>query len=121
MSRLLGVEIPQHKVLYVALCSVYGIGEYRAFQICKAFSLNPQSRAKEVDETTLHEIAGYIKTQEWLVGPDLRRDYVNNIMSKIADQTHVGKRHQKGLPARSSKMRRNGKTGRKLAKQFAQK
>lgn len=104
----------------IALQSLPGIGLQRAQYICKRFDISEADRADVLDDSTLHKIALYIKECEWLVGPDLRRFVSNCVMSHIALQTSRGKRHQRGLPVRGSRGRRNGRTARRLAR-FVQK
>lgn len=116
MSRLLGADIPAGKRVVIALRSLSGIGPHRAAKICEAFKIDLQSRAHTLDETTLYKIGMYIKEQEWLTGPDLKRFEADCIMSEIANQTRRGKRHQRGLPIRTSRGRRNGRTARRLAR-----
>lgn len=116
MSRLLGADIPAEKRVIIALRSLPGIGPYRAGKICDEFKIDLQARAKTLDETALYKIGLYIKEQGWLTGPDLKRFEADCIMSEIANQTRRGKRHQRGLPIRTSRTRRNGRTARRLAR-----
>jgi len=118
MSRLFGIELPAKKVLWVSLKYIKGIGKTTACKICDGLSLDPQVRTNTLDEETIQRIGDYITTNGIEVEHEVRRTTRNNVMQKIANQTHEGRRHQKGLPARTSRMRRNGKTGRKIARQF---
>ena len=57
MPRIAGTEIPDNKPNRIALTYIYGIGPKFAMDICNELSLDPQQRAKELDEDQLAAIA----------------------------------------------------------------
>ena len=58
MPRIAGSEIPDNKPTRIALTYLYGIGPKFAADICEELKLDPQERAKELNEDQLAAIAG---------------------------------------------------------------
>lgn len=115
--RLLGAEVPDKKRIVIALQGIYGIGQTRAYKICNDLEIDLATRSYELDDAVLYKISSYIlEKEDWLIGPNLRRFETERIMSEIAEQTHRGKLHQRGLPVRTSRGARNGRTARRLAR-----
>ncbi len=46
MARILGVEIPDNKALFVGLTYIYGIGRKTAFDILNAVGIDPNKKLK---------------------------------------------------------------------------
>jgi len=46
MPRILGVDIPNDKPVYVSLTYLYGIGNVTAMEICHKLSIKPQLKSK---------------------------------------------------------------------------
>ena len=50
MPRVLGVDIPNNKPVYISLAYLYGIGPVLAVQICFELGVDPHIRAGELTE-----------------------------------------------------------------------
>jgi len=108
MARISGVNIPDNKHLCVALTYIYGIGNSRAGQICKAASLDPSVKVRDLPEDALDKIRQEITRYE-LEG-DLRREVNMNIKRLMDLGCYRGIRHRKGLPLRGQRTRTNART-----------
>lgn len=110
MPRLLGVEIPANKKIPYALRYIYGIGPTIADRLVKDAGLDPDTRARELDEEQLNKISEAIIEEGILVEGDLRRDVSGNLKRLQAIQCYRGIRHRRGLPCRGQRTQCNART-----------
>ena len=110
MPRLLGVDIPDNKLVEYSLRYIYGIGPMRAKLIVEALGLDPAMRAKELSEEQLNKIAALIAENHYKVEGDLRRDIAGNLKRLQAIQCYRGIRHRRGLPVRGQRTSTNART-----------
>ena len=110
MPRLLGVEIPGNKKLPYALRYIYGIGPAIADRLVKDAGLDPDARAKDLDEEQLNKISEAIVEEGILVEGDLRREVSGNLKRLQAIQCNRGIRHRRGLPVRGQRTQCNART-----------
>jgi len=109
MARIAGVNIPQNKVVHVALTYIHGIGKNFSDNICKTLNI---SRSKRVNALTDEEV---LKIREFIdknykVEGDLRREVSQNIKRLIDLATYRGSRHKKKLPVRGQRTHCNART-----------
>jgi small subunit ribosomal protein S13 len=77
MARIAGVNIPVQKHTWVGLTHIYGIGKTRAYQICEAAGVAPETRIRDLtegEEEALRAEVGKISVEG-----DLRREVAMNI------------------------------------------
>ena len=110
MPRLLGVEIPGNKKIPYALRYIYGIGPTLANRLVKDAGLDPDVRAKDLDEEQLNKISEAIVGEGILVEGDLRREVSGNLKRLQAIQCYRGIRHRRGLPVRGQRTQCNART-----------
>jgi len=110
MPRLLGVEIPANKKIPYALRYIYGIGPTIANRLVKDAGLDPDARAKDLDEEQLNKISEAILEEGILVEGDLRREVSGNLKRLQAIQCYRGIRHRRGLPVRGQRTQCNART-----------
>lgn len=110
MPRLLGVEIPANKKIPYALRYIYGIGPTLANRLVKDAGLDPDVRAKDLDEEQLNKISEAIVGEGILVEGDLRREVSGNLKRLQAIQCYRGIRHRRGLPVRGQRTQCNART-----------
>jgi small subunit ribosomal protein S13 len=110
--RISGINIPSKKKIFVGLPLVYGVGKYRAEQICKELSVNPQARMGDLDDSELNKIRKYIE-ENYVVEGDLRSEVSSNIKTLIAIGCYKGMRHRKNLPVHGQRTKTNAKTRKK--------
>lgn len=110
MPRLLGVEIPGNKKLAYSLRYVYGIGLARALEIVQTTGLDPDKRARDLNEEELNKITEAITRSGYKIEGDLRREVIGNIKRLQAIRCYRGLRHLRGLPVRGQRTSTNART-----------
>ena len=109
MARIAGVNIPTDKRLVVALTYIYGVGPYRARQICDATKLSVNKRVKVLTEMEVISLREYIDGNFQVEG-DLRREVSTNIKTLVDLGCYRGLRHRKKLPVRGQRTHTNART-----------
>jgi len=112
MARIAGVDLPNNKRLEIALTYIYGIGKYRALEICRNTNIDCKKKVGELTPEELNRIRKYID-EHYKVEGDLRREVLMNIRKLIDMGCYRGIRHVKGLPVRGQQTRTNAKTRKK--------
>ena len=120
MPRLLGVDIPNDKVAWVALTYVYGIGRTTSRKILAELGINETTRARDLTEEELANIAQHVE-KSYMVEGALRRQHMTNV-SRLKDiGCYRGLRHRRGLPVRGQRTRCNARSRKGPKKTIANK
>ncbi len=109
MPRIVGVDIPKEKKIYVSLGYIYGIGQSTARRILEQAKISPDVRAKDLTEDEVSRITTII-TKEHRTEGTLRRELGVNIKRLMDIQSYRGMRHKRGLPVRGQRTRTNART-----------
>lgn len=109
MPRIVGVDIPDNKVTYIALQYIHGIGKHTALQLCESLSLDPMRRSRDLTDEELARIAGEIE-QGVVVEGNLRRQTQQNIARLKEIGCYRGMRHRRGLPVRGQRTQTNARS-----------
>ena len=109
MARLAGVDLPRDKRVEVALTYIYGIGRSRSNHMLAAAGVNPNTRVKDLDESSLNSLREYID-QNFKTEGDLRREVSSDIRRKVEIGSYQGVRHRRGLPVRGQRTHTNART-----------
>ncbi len=109
MARIAGVNIPQDKVVQIALTYIHGIGNFNSKVICKKLSISPSKRVNDLSEDEVLKIREYID-QNYKVEGDLRREITMNIKRLVDLASYRGSRHKKKLPVRGQRTHCNART-----------
>ena len=112
MARILGVDIPDNKKIAFSLRYIYGIGPTNALKILKSAKVDPEKRAKELNEQETTSIRAAIEKLGIMVEGELKRMVVQNIKRLKDIQSYRGSRHQKNLPVRGQNTQKNARTKR---------
>ena len=108
MAVVAGRILDTRKHLWVALTSIYGIGRTRAYLICEATSIAPDTKVKDLTEGNLDQIRTEVAKFE--IEGDLRR-VVSMAIKRLMDLgCFRGIRHRKGLPVRGQRTKTNANT-----------
>lgn len=118
MPRIQGVDIPNDKPTYIALQYLYGVGDFRAFEICFKLNLDIQRKARELSDDDLARISNLLD-KEYMVEGQLRRHIQQNIGRLRDIQSYRGYRHRRGLPVRGQRTRTNARTRKGIKKTVA--
>ena len=109
MARIAGINIPQNKVVSIALTYIHGIGPKYAMYILKSNSLDPTKRIKDFSEDEISKIRKSID-ESYTVEGDLRRVVSQNIKRLKDLGCYRGLRHRKQLPTRGQRTHTNART-----------
>jgi len=109
MPRIVGIDIPNDKVTWVALQYVHGIGKKSALDLCRKLDLDPQRRARDLTDEDLGRLAGLIESSLVVEG-NLRRQTQQNIARLKEIACYRGMRHRRGLPVRGQRTKTNART-----------
>ena len=109
MARIAGVNIPQNKVLHVALTYIHGIGQKFSDDICNKLSISKNKRVNSLTEEEVLKIREFID-QNYKVEGDLRREVSLNIKRLIDLASYRGSRHKRKLPVRGQRTHSNART-----------
>ncbi|WP_075434099.1 30S ribosomal protein S13 [Buchnera aphidicola] len=108
MTRISGINIPDHKHVLIALTDIYGIGVSLSRKICIVSGIRHHVKVKELDEKQLETLR--ITISKLVVEGDLRREKTINIKRLIDINCYRGVRHRKHLPARGQRTKTNART-----------
>ena len=108
MARIAGINIPVQKHAWVALTSIYGIGRARAFDICEAANVAPETKVRNLSEVEIESLRNEVAKHT--VEGDLRRDVSMNIKRLMDLGCYRGIRHRRGLPLRGQRTKTNART-----------
>jgi small subunit ribosomal protein S13 len=108
MARLIGVEIPDQKKIGISLRYIYGIGPSLALQVCEKASVDPNVRARDLNDEQLAHLTTVL--QSYKIEGDLRREIQQNIKRLMSVNCYRGVRHKKGLPVRGQRTSTNART-----------
>ena len=61
MARIAGINLQNHKHIWIALTSVYGIGDTRAKLICEKVGIQATKKVKDLEEKELEIIRQFIQ------------------------------------------------------------
>ena len=78
MARIAGINIPQNKVVSVALTYIHGIGLYSSKKICKKLDIPSTKRVNDLTKEKVLKIREFIDAKH-KVEEDLRRKVSVNI------------------------------------------
>lgn len=110
MPRIFGVDIPKEKRIEIALTYLYGVGRTQSNKILKEAQIDPNIRAKDLNEEQISRITMSIQKSNLKIEGDLRRSVSQNIRRLIDIASWRGLRHRRGLPVRGQRTRTNART-----------
>jgi small subunit ribosomal protein S13 len=109
MPRIVGVDIPDNKSIWISLTYIPGIGRYTSQQILKEANIEQLTKAGKLSEDDLSRITQIID-RNYIVGGQLRRQVAQNIARLRDIACYRGIRHRKGLPVRGQHTQSNART-----------
>lgn len=109
MARIVGVDLPREKHVWVGLTYIYGIGRTTSRKILEKAQVMPDTKVQDLTEDEVNRIREVI-TANHIVEGDLRREVQQNIGRLIEIGCYRGMRHRRGLPAHGQRTRTNART-----------
>ncbi|MBN1125691.1 MAG: 30S ribosomal protein S13 [Sedimentisphaerales bacterium] len=109
MPRIVGVDVPNDKPVWIALTYIHGIGRYTAERILKEAAIERDVRAGKLNEDEVSRIAQIID-RDYIVEGQLRRQISQNVTRLRDIACYRGIRHRRGLPVRGQQTQSNART-----------
>ena len=109
MARIAVVNIPQNKMVHVALTYIHGIGDKFSQNICSKLNIAKNRRTNSLTEDEVLKIREFID-KNYKVEGDLRREVSLNIKRLVDLASYRGSRHKKKLPVRGQRTHSNART-----------
>ena len=109
MPRIVGVDIPNDKSIWISLTYIVGIGKYTSEQILKEAGIERITKAGKLSEDELSRITQIID-RNYVVEGQLRRQVSQNIARLRDIGCYRGLRHRRGLPVRGQCTQSNART-----------
>ena len=109
MPRIVGIDIPDNKAIWVSLTYIPGIGKYTSELILKEARIENATKANKLSEDELSRITQIID-RNYIVGGQLRRQVAQNIARLRDIACYRGIRHRRGLPVRGQCTQSNART-----------
>ncbi|KAG0046434.1 hypothetical protein BGZ83_008412 [Gryganskiella cystojenkinii] len=112
MLHLLGVNLPDQKLVQYALPLFYGIGQKTSLKVLAQLSIHKSAKIADLSEPQINQLSGLLSDMK--IESDLRKEIRANIMHHRSIGSYVGRRHAMGLPVRGQNTKNNAKTARRL-------
>ncbi len=109
MPRIVGVDIPNDKSIWISLTYIVGIGKHTSQEILKEAGIDKSTRAGKLSEDELSRITQIID-RNYIVEGQLRRQVAQNIARLRDISCYRGLRHRRGLPVRGQHTQSNART-----------
>jgi small subunit ribosomal protein S13 len=109
MPRIVGVDIPNDKSIWISLTYIVGIGKHISEQILKEANIEKDVKAGKLTEDELSHITQIID-RNYIVEGQLRRQISQNIARLRDIACYRGVRHRRGLPVRGQCTQSNART-----------
>jgi small subunit ribosomal protein S13 len=120
MPRIVGVDVPAEKQVWVALTYIYGIGRRTSLRLLRELGIDPSQKSKALSDEDLSRITSVIE-KKFVVEGQLRRQVAQNVARLKEIKCYRGTRHIKGLPVRGQRTRSNARTRKGPRKTVARK
>jgi small subunit ribosomal protein S13 len=109
MPRIVGVDIPNDKSIWISMTYIVGIGKKTSEHILKEAGIEKNVKAGKLTEDELSHITQIID-RNYTVEGQLRRQVSQNIARLRDIGCYRGIRHRKGLPVRGQCTQSNART-----------
>ena len=109
MPRIVGVDIPNEKSIWISLTYIVGIGKHTSAQILKEAGIEKIAKAGKLSEDELSSITQIID-RNYIVEGQLRRQVSQNIARLRDIGCYKGIRHRRGLPVHGQCTQSNART-----------
>jgi small subunit ribosomal protein S13 len=109
MPRIVGVDVPNDKPVWIALAYIHGVGKYLARKVLAEAKVDHQIRAGKLTEDEVSRITQIIDRDIPVEG-QLRRQVSQDIARLRDIGCYRGIRHKRGLPVRGQQTQSNART-----------
>ena len=109
MIRISGINLPDEKIIEVALTYVYGIGPSTSKKLLKKLEIDPKTKTKLVSPEQANKLRDEIEKKHKVQG-ELKHEVKMNVKRLKEIGSYRGSRHQKGLPVHGQRTKTNSRT-----------
>ncbi len=109
MARIVGVDLPDHKHVEIALTHIFGIGRSSARKILQKANVPFQIKTRDLTEEQTVKIRDIIEN-EFKIEGSLRGEVTMNIKRLMDIGAYRGLRHRHGLPVHGQRTHTNART-----------
>lgn len=110
MARLVGVDLPNNKIVEIALTYIQGVGLKSSHSILSKLKIDLNTRVKDLSENQIVSLRNEL--QNYVLEGDLRRNVSQNIRRLAEIGSYRGLRHRRKLPVRGQRTHTNARTKR---------
>ena len=112
MARIAGINIPQNKIVSIALTYIHGIGLTSAKKIIEIAEIDSNIRVYDLTTEQTVALRQTLENSDLKLEGDLRRFNGLNIKRLNEINCYRGKRHRNNLPTRGQRTRTNARSRR---------
>ena len=109
MVRIAGINLPDEKIIEVALTYVYGIGPSTSKKILKLLDIDPKTRTNLLSGADANKLRDEIE-KKYKVEGEMKHEVKTNIKRLKEVGSYRGIRHVRGLPVRGQRTKTNSRT-----------
>lgn len=110
---LIETKLPETKSIFFALTKIYGIGNNRAFLICKKLGFLQNFKLKMLSENQIYKILNLIEILNLSITNDLKKFRTSLIKKATFIRLYKSFRRVKGFPVRGQRTHTNSKSAKK--------
>jgi len=115
MVSILNKNLKDTNKLKQELKKIFGIGIWKAHQICAILGLNPNVRVNEISFQNIDQLGNLININHY-TGSELQKLTKEEVARLIRIGTYRGFRHIQKLPVRGQRTHTNAKTVKKFTR-----
>jgi small subunit ribosomal protein S13 len=113
MIYLLETKLNENKSVFIALTSIYGVGQQTALKLCKKLGFSLNFKVNDLTEEQVLEILKVIEDLNLITNNDLKQIKTQTLKTLVEIKSYRGLRRSKGLPVRGQRTHTNAKSARK--------
>ncbi|MEC8307269.1 MAG: 30S ribosomal protein S13 [Chlamydiota bacterium] len=109
MPRVVGIDIPKNKKLFISLTYIFGIGRAASHEIMLKCGFSEDMKAEDLGTEDIVKLNAVIQS-DYVVEGEKRREIQGNIKRLMSIGSYRGHRHRMRMPVRGQKTRCNART-----------
>lgn len=110
MPRIVGIDLPEQKPIWIALTSLYGVGRNNVVEILRKAQVEKAKKTRELSNEEVARIAKVL--EDYKIEGELRREIAEDIKRLKEIGSYRGIRHARNLPVRGQRTKTNARTKR---------
>ena len=109
---ILGINLPDKKLVHIALQSIYGIGKTTSLSLCHSLEIHPLCRLKDLPEQKVTLLSQRLNAMP--IDTVIKKQVSQRIQELYDIGTWRGKRHAQGFPVKGQRTHTNASTAKRL-------